>query len=163
MIHTKYLFPFKSEKEKFDQNNKLVYSFIERLSFIAKNEIKHPEYSNLITIFFHEIVTLYSNSLILKNSSRSYNNLMRVPFLNSKIVTEFDSTKIQDYNFKPGEISKSTFGQINEKINWFRSNKISLSPNFPKYHIHKNLIDFLKIPVVLPKNPQILKMPKYSS
>ena len=52
MIHTKYLFPFKSEKEKFDQNNKLVYSFIERLSFIAKNEIKHPEYSNLITIFF---------------------------------------------------------------------------------------------------------------
>ena len=45
--------------------------------------------------------------------------------------------------------------KLMKKINWFRSNKISLSPNFPKYHIHKNLIDFLKIPVVLPKNPQI--------
>ena len=52
MIHTKYLFPFKSEKEKFDQNNKLVYSFIERLSFIAKNEIKHPNTQILLLFFF---------------------------------------------------------------------------------------------------------------
>lgn len=147
MVNTIQPFSFKSEKEIFDHNNHLVYSFIRDLEEFNKKTINVLGCNNLIDIFFHEIVTLFSNAIILKNSTATYPFPPQFPYLNTDLVTGQGALNSPYIGLHTKKLVKDKRHSINRILHRFRRKKIEFSNNIPGYLIRNNLIQFFQTPI----------------
>jgi len=109
-------------------------------------------YSNIIGVFFHEIMQYLTNYLIIKNSTHVYNHKVSFPYLNTEyclnpVLIDFNKLARNKYTFKEcvTSILLKVFFSFGEKIIMVDSFTLKEFPQF----IFKNIFKY-KFRLVLP-------------